>query len=227
MIVIGNPGLVSTEHGSRAAGAAASVALAAREAGAEVQLVGKVGEDADGEAVLLDLAKSRIGHVAVLRDPRLTTSHFDEPPDEATDFDEVDDPDRPNPPLSEVIDLDAADIELALRYLPDYRVIVVAEPLNDAALGGVVAAAGWSSAALVVVTPPGSTPSTAIPSTATVLEATTDAADPAFAAMVGRYAAALDRGEDAAAAFEHATNQAGWSAAGAASAAEPAGGASS
>jgi hypothetical protein len=70
--------------------------------------------------------------------------------------------------------------------------------------------------------PPGSRTSTAIPSTATVLEAPSNGADGAFAAMVGRYAAALDRGEDPAAAFGQATDEAGWSTAGSTLAAEPA-----
>lgn len=209
MIVIGNPKLVATENRSRTAGAAACVAVAAREAGAEVQLVGKVGEDADGEAVLLDLAKSGIGHVAVLRDPHIATPRSQEFPDDAAAFD--DDTSNPSSPSPiQPIDLEAADIELALRYLPDYRVIVAAEPLNDAALDAVIAAAGWSGAALVVVLPRGSTAAAAVPSTATVFEAPDDDADGAFAGMVGRYAAALDRGEDAATAFAAVTTESGW-----------------
>jgi len=50
--------------------------------------------------------------------------------------------------------LDATDLDLALRYLPDVRAIVVIEASPELAATA-AAAAGWSDAALVLVTPPG------------------------------------------------------------------------
>jgi hypothetical protein len=50
--------------------------------------------------------------------------------------------------------LDSADVELALRYLPDVRAIVLVEPAS-ALVAPAVAAAAWSSAALVIVTSAG------------------------------------------------------------------------
>ena len=75
-----------------AAGLAADVALAAAAAGAPVQIVGRVGEDAAGEAALLDLARRGVGHVAVLRDAARATP-VDQPapgPDDADDVDDAD-----------------------------------------------------------------------------------------------------------------------------------------
>src|SRR5450756_2135177 len=51
-----------------AGGLAAGIARAAAAAGAEVQLIGKVGDDPAGDAVLLALARGGVGHIALLRD---------------------------------------------------------------------------------------------------------------------------------------------------------------
>ena len=52
-----------------ATGSAARIALTAADRGAAVQLIGKVGDDPDGEALILALAQGHVGHVALLRDP--------------------------------------------------------------------------------------------------------------------------------------------------------------
>jgi hypothetical protein len=209
VIVVGNPHWINGASDSRAAGAAVAVARAASTSGAEVQLVGKIGEDAAGDAVLLDLAKAGIAHVAVLRDPGIVTPTAQAAPDETT----VDgaDPGAPPQPESPGARLDAGDIALALRYLTDYRVIVVAQPLDDAAMAAAVSAGTWSNAALVVLVPAGRQPPADLPDTATVFETPPDDADETFAGMVGRYAAALDRGEDPATAFAAVTSDSGWS----------------
>ncbi|MDP9482634.1 MAG: PfkB family carbohydrate kinase, partial [Chloroflexota bacterium] len=76
IVVIGSPRLRrgSPEHPSEAAGLAAGIALAAVSAGRQVQLVGRVGEDPAGEALLLALARAGIGHAATLRDAVFPTS---------------------------------------------------------------------------------------------------------------------------------------------------------
>ena len=85
-------------------------------------------------------------------------------------------------------------MELALRYLSDYRVIVVAHPGDPGIIGEVVAAAGYAGAQLAVITDPGSEPSEDLPPGALHLEARRDA--DGTAARLGRYAAAVDAGED-------------------------------
>jgi sugar/nucleoside kinase (ribokinase family) len=215
VIVIGNPLFDLSDEGPRAAGMAVAVARAAREAGAEVEIVGRIGEDAAGEAVLLDLAKAGIGHTAVLRDaghptapaPLATeTSLFDEPEEAAVDGVSL-------PPDAVMSPLDADDIGLALRYLPEYRVVVVVDPLADSALGAAAAAGRWAGAVLVVLIAAGAAPPDSLDPGATVLEAPADD-DGAFARLVGGYAAALDRGDDPAEAFAAATGDSGWAPAG-------------
>ena len=187
----------------QATGCAVAIASAAVAAGSAVEIAGRIGDDADGDAVVLDLARRGIGHAALLRVGGLATSGT-----EATS----------------VRGLAAADVELALRYLPGYRVVVVAEELEQGGIGAAVEAASWAGAHLVVVSEsdravPG------LPDASTVLltphgdpdratagapDGTLDrtpagtpdrAQDGAFAALVGAYSAALDRGIDPKRAF--------------------------
>lgn len=215
IVVLGSPLLETGSGRSRAGGLAVEIARAAAAAGGEVQLVGKVGEDPAGEAVLLDLAQARIGHVALIRDPSRPTGNGrlrladdelgteavigSEPPGTAVMHDATTAP-----------TMEPADLDLALRYLPDYRVLVVAEELAGPALETAVAAAGWSGAALIVVV--GAGDQAGLPGEATVLERPAGDADDAFGGVVGNYAAALDRGEEPAEAFASASTGAGWSA---------------
>jgi hypothetical protein len=215
IVVVGNPLARQSEKGFVAAGVAAAVGRVAAAAGAEIQLVGKVGEGPTGDAVLLSLAQAGIGHAAVLRDASAAAGAI--APD-ASDAEAVLDPIDGDEPLVAPADatpgsrpLDAGDLQLALRYLPDYRVVVVADLFDEAALGTIVAAARWAGAQLIVVVPAGSTGS-GVPDDATVLEAPAADADGAFAAVVGAYAAALDRGATPADAFATASVGSGWSA---------------
>jgi pfkB family carbohydrate kinase len=216
IVVVGNPVLVATEPRPRAGGLAAGIAVAAASAGGDVQLVGKAGDDPAGEAALLDLAGRGVGHVAILRDPSVPTPKWPDPA--ATESAAFDDPvgepegdsaSAATPSAGPV--LEAADIELALRYLPDYRVLIVADPLPLASLEVVLAARSWSEAVLIVLLRSGSEPPTLIPD-ATVLEAPDSDPDDVFATVVGAYAAALDRGEEPAEAFATASTAGGWSA---------------
>jgi len=195
---------------------ATGVARAAAAAGSEVQVVGKVGEDPGGDAILLDLAASNVGHVAILRDPSRPTPATSPAPLDEPAFDE-DDGDQPNADDADRmttmsgLSLEAADIELALRYLPDYRVLVVADSLAEPSLWVAAAAAAWNGAALVVIVPAGST-QPAAGDDATVIEAPPDDPDDAFAGIIGSYAAAIDRGEEPSEAFASASSTLGWSA---------------
>ena len=195
-----------------AGGMAVEAAAAAKRRGSQVELVGKVGEDGAGDAVVLDLGRLGIGHAALLRDPVRPTPVLTAGASAADDSAEVD-ADAPvatvfpeNP--AERPALDAADIELALRYLPGSTVIVLTDPLAQGALSVAVDAAAFATARLVVVVPAGSPPPE-VPADATVLEAPADD-DGSFGRMVGTFAAALDAGADPAAAFREAVAASGW-----------------
>jgi pfkB family carbohydrate kinase len=207
IVVIGSPRARSTQQIVTAAGRPSTVAVAAARGGAVVQVVGRVGEDPAGDAVLLDLARQGVAHVAVLRDAARATTVEPTAPAAETLAD-----DAPATPGDPPANLDAADIQLALSYLPEYRVIVVAEPLDQAAMGVVADAIGWSGAALVVVGRPPT--SDRLPEDVTIFDPPDDGdPDGAFAAMVGTYAAGLDRGDDPRLAFEAAAAAVGSTAA--------------
>ena len=210
IVVVGNPIARLSDAGDGLAGVPAQIAAAAVRAGATVQLVGKAGEDPAGNALMLALARAGIGHVALLRDPAHST-----PVLAAGD----EDPDASDQPIDVTVDepaggesvvtpadaterpqLEAADIELALRYLTDYTTIVVAEPVPEAALAIVADAASWAGATLMVVL--GSAgQGAAVPAAATVFEAPSVDPDGSFATMLGELAAAVDRGTPIEAAF--------------------------
>ena len=219
---VGSPRGRRSGQGAVADGLPAAIARAAAEAGGDVQLIGKVGEGAAGDAVLLAVAADGVGHVAVLRDVEAVIVEPDEtapelgdaPIDTAAGLDgSMDDveptTERPSVPAGPA--LDAADLTLALQYLPDYRVVVIAEELDAAAVAAVVGAARWAGAALVVATP-GASSVPELPEDATVLQAPAQDAEGAFAMLVGRYAAALDGGREPADAFAGASSGTGWSA---------------
>ncbi|MEO5939803.1 MAG: hypothetical protein ABIZ72_02685, partial [Candidatus Limnocylindrales bacterium] len=85
------------------------------------------------------------------------------------------------PPVG--LSVDAADLELALRYVADYRVLVLAADLDSDALAAVIAAAGWSGAHLIALVGDVAS-SAALPDSATILERPTADPDGAFATMV-------------------------------------------
>ena len=166
----------------RAGGLAARVALAAASAGRTVQLVGRIGDDAEADPLLQALARGGVGHVAMLRDASRPTIPAGAA---ATDA-------GPH-------ELEAADVELALRYLVDFAVVVVVEPTSAAVLAVVADAADWGEATVVLVrsgdlTPPGPMEAVLLEAEAVVLEAEIDEAPQAFAERVGSIVAALDAG---------------------------------
>lgn len=107
--------------------------------------------------------------------------------------------------------LDAADLELALRYLPEIRVVVLA---NDEPGLRVVAAraAAWSGAALVTLAADGAS-TTDVEATAgapeIVLQGPASDPDRAFAGLVAELAIRLDAGEEPAAAWGRVTAELG------------------
>jgi hypothetical protein len=149
---------------------AGAIARAAAGSGGRVQFVSRVADDRAGDRTILELAEAGVGHVATLRQP---------------------------PPASP---LDAADLELALRYLDEVTVLVLCVPDPGLIRVG-TEAAGWSRGRLVVTVPAGDAVPDGVPDAAIVLEAPASDPDGAFAALVGDLAARLDGGAEPATAF--------------------------
>ena len=84
--------------------------------------------------------------------------------------------------------LEPADLELALRYLSSFGVIVTATPLPEAALAVIAEAAAYNGAQLVVVSEAGE--AQGLIEGATVLQAPGDDPDHRFAELVGQNHAA-------------------------------------
>ena len=215
IVVIGGLGLRGSVEEPEPDGLAPAIASAAAAAGARVELISKAGDDPAGDAVLLALAGAGVGHVATLRDPsRLTPIRGQ--PDETTDpaMDEgaetattetaSEGPVTDAPTAALRPTLDAADVSLALRYLTDFQVLVAVHPTSDL-LAEAVAAAGYAGARLVVVLEPEGDVPSGVPADALVVAAASDDAE-GVGARIGRYASALSRGDDAAAAYRDLTS---------------------
>jgi hypothetical protein len=190
-------------------GRACEVALAAAGLGTPAEVVGRVGDDRAGDSLVIALAHAGVGHAAVLRDPvRPTPVLAPAPESESPGLFEDDAPADaaavPGPRL------EPADVALGLSYLTSFGVLVVADDVPADALPACVEGAQFAGAHLVVLIPAGRPLPGVIPADATVLAAPTTADDGAFAAMVGAYAAAVDAGDEPAAAFRSAAVAVGW-----------------
>jgi hypothetical protein len=216
IVVIGQPVLTRVDGNPVATGSAARIALTAADRGAAVQLIGKVGDDADGEALVLALGQGHVGHVALLRDPAHRTpvdvDAADAIEEELTETDEIPAPGAGRAGRDPAADpaLDAGDVELGLRYLTEFRVVVVADELGETALRVAADAAGWNNGTLLAVVPYGRPEPAGMPPDAIVLGAPVDDVDGVFDRLVGQLAAAIDAGADPQAAFREAVAGAGW-----------------
>jgi hypothetical protein len=185
IVVLGRPGLDARAKLDRQAG---KIALAAAAAGGRVEVVGSVGDDGDGDTVVVELGRAGVGHAALLRDPAAATPREGE--------------DQPLPRM------DAADIDLGLRYLAECQVLVIADPLDARSLEVASAAARYHGAQLVILDGSGAAaPQT--PEAATVLEVPNEDSG-AFSELVGRYAVSLDSGRGPAEAWQDAVTETGW-----------------
>ncbi len=200
-----------------AGGTASRVALAAAGLGRTVQLVGKTGDDPTADGVLLDLARGGVGHVALLRDSGRATPLEATPPDAVDEPESDDDPDpvaasAPSAPPGPA--LEAADVELGLRYLTDFAVVVLAEPADPETIAVVAHAASWGGSRMILVVGAGQALPTGLPDDVVVFEAPTADPDGAFADLVGAFAASLDEGIEPGAAFRSSIASDGWTEAG-------------
>ena len=98
--------------------------------------------------------------------------------------------------------LEAADVDLALRYLPELRVVVAAGA-DASLLPTLVDGAAYAGASLIVIDRAGATEAERnLPPSAIVLEAPSSDPDGTFAGFVGAFAARLDGGAVPADAWE-------------------------
>lgn len=163
--------------------------MAAATIGAAVQLAGSVGDDREGDEVIIRLGRAGVGHAALLRDPAGRTP--------------VAGQERAPAPR-----LDAQDVELGLRYLSDARVLILAEPLEGEAQAAALEAARYHGADVIALVPSDSEPDPDVAAAGTVLQAPDDLE--AFVELVARYAAGMEAGKPAAEAFREATAETGW-----------------
>ena len=201
IVVVGSPAAKRRGGVVVPAGRSGSISVAAAQGGNPVQLVGRVGDDDLGDELVLALARGGIGHAAVLRDAAHATPAL--APDDWGDEGEVDAPMAVATPRS---GLDAADIALGLRYLTDFSVLVIADRLDPAARRAAIEAGRFAGARVIAIVEPGDAWSEPVDD---VFEAPPgDGA--AFAAVIGRYAAALHSGVAASQALDEATRAGGW-----------------
>jgi hypothetical protein len=212
IVVIGSPAYADSPDGEKCAGGLAfEVAAAATRRGSAVELVGMVGNDGAGDAVVVALGRLGIGHATLLRHPLLSTpvlvpAGVD---DEAAELD-ADTPQAkllPEDP-SQRPALEAADVSMALRFLPAAGVIVLADQLGAAAVAAAVEGAAYGAARLIAIATAGEAPA-GLPPEATVLVAPPDD-DGSFGRLVGLFAGGLDAGLDPGVAFKEAVADAGW-----------------
>jgi sugar/nucleoside kinase (ribokinase family) len=181
------------QNGVEPAGPAAGVALAAVAAGARVEIVSRVGDDPPGDAVVLGLAHAGVGHVATMRNPGYRTPVLAAPSQSVDPGGDTEIVREGDPSATQAPPLDAPDVGLALRYLSDYRVIVLMHPTDPGIVREAAGAAGWAAAHLVVVTSDAADGLGDVADAALVVTADPDAEG--FAAHLGRYAAAVDAGQ--------------------------------
>jgi hypothetical protein len=187
ILVVGRPGLDERDRLDRMAG---RISQAAAAAGGRVELVGSVGDDADGERVVLALGQAGVGHAALLRDPAGVTP-------------------RAGGPGGALPRLDESDVGLGLAYLTECRVLVLAESVDVGVQQAVIEAAEYHDAHLILLVGADEPPPAELPDKSTVLER--PASDEgAFTALVGRYAVALAQGVEPAEAWQSAVRREGW-----------------
>lgn len=212
IVVVGLPAYADSPDGEKCAGGlAVEVAAAAKTRGAIVELVGKIGNDGAGDAVVVALGRLGIGHSALVRDPVLPTPVLAAATtdDDAAEVD-ADGPAArllPEDPAARPV-LDAADVDLALKFLPGAGVIVLTDPMPESAVSAAAEGAAFAGARLIVLLAAGASAST-LPAEATVLEAPADD-DGSFGRLVGLFAGALDAGGEPKAAFAEAVAASGW-----------------
>jgi len=200
IVVVGVPAWNGSEPGGPA-GLACELAIAAASRGRKVELVGRIGDDEPGDALLIALARAGVGHAAVLRDPSRATpvvagpSEPDDPLGEA---------DPGVDPSATVPRLEPADVSLALSYLTAFAVLVVTHDVPQAAVPAALDGAAFAGAHVVLLLAAGTAAPEGLPTASTVLAVPQGRESGAFGTVVGVYAEGLDAGLDPGRAFRSA-----------------------
>ncbi len=158
---------------------AETIAGRAAAAGSTVQYVARIPADEHGDRLVLRLGRRGVGNAAVLRDA----------------------------PGSAAPGLEAADLELALRYLAGFRVLVIVGPTSPDLLRIAGEASRFSGASVVLATVGSSPEQDSVPAGATVIEAGRADGESGSASVVAAYAVALDAGAGPPAAWRDATGR--------------------
>jgi hypothetical protein len=156
-------------------GTVLEIARRAAAIGARTEVVGAAPIGAVGDRLLLQLAAAGVGHATVTRSNSASADAAASAAGEAA--------------------VEPADLELALRYLPDVRAIVLVEP-QAPLLVTAAAAAGFAGAVLVVIGPVDSAAFDTIGAPGPiVLDPPAYDPDGAFLGVVAALATRLDAGE--------------------------------
>jgi sugar/nucleoside kinase (ribokinase family) len=201
IVVIGSPAWRDANPPGPA-GLACGIAVAAAARGTAVELVGRVGDDQDGDALVIALAHAGVGHAAVLRDPVRRTPRLAVPLEPEAIADE------PAPPgaagTMTAPRLEPADVSLALSYLTAFAVLVITDEVPADVLPAALDGAGFAGAHVVMLLAPGTRPPDGLGAVSTVLAVPGEGDEGAFATVVGVYAEGLAAGLEPATAFRAA-----------------------
>jgi hypothetical protein len=106
--------------------------------------------------------------------------------------------------------LDGADVDLGLRYLTEFAVVVLPEPASVDVMRIIAEAARWGGAQFVLVVGAGDPVPDDLPADVIVFEAPVTDPDEVFATLIGIFAAALDDGTEPGEAFRASIASDGW-----------------
>lgn len=220
IVVVGSPSWGGPDR-KAPTGLAAEIAMRAAAAGCQVELVGRIGDDQTGDALLVALSRAGVGHVAILRDPaRATRVEYLPVAPEDGDLETLDlggstvssniADDHAHEEATRGPILEAADVAMGLRYLTEFRVLVLLDDLSPEAVAVGVEASEYAGAALVVLVRPSGGVPDGVPGEATILAVPSGDRGDRLAAMVASYAVALESGGPPAAAFNDTVVALGW-----------------
>jgi pfkB family carbohydrate kinase len=200
IVVLGSPAWRDADPPGPA-GLACGVAVAAAARGQRVELVGRVGDDPTGDALVIALAQAGVGHAAVLRDPVRATPLLAARGELEGIGVETATEVAAETGVAAAPRLEPADVSLALSYLTAFAVLVVTDDVPADVLPTALDGAAFAGAHVVLLLAPGATAPDGLPGASTVLAVPAEGDEGAFATVIGVYAEGLAGGLDPATAF--------------------------
>lgn len=194
IVVVGGAALDGV-HGEPAG--VARIAVEAARHGARVELLSRIGDDAAGDRLVLELARRGVGHVAVLREARATNivpSAAAADPDRSATEEllgwDVARPEHTSVPSR----LDAHDIALGLAYLAPIEVVVIDLESDPGSLEAAVAGAEFHGAHVLALV--GNAEPATMSAAVTAVQVPNGGGDPVVASVVATVAVAIAAGQD-------------------------------